>query len=144
MSAAAYPRAGTVLRAVYDAMHARWCGPDCSPSCTEWRPDTDEMKAAIAAVRAFDAAQNDAKFAAALAAEVGPAPATDRTIDGHPVEWRLPTRRSRAAHAFVHGPGQGDASLCGLVLTGSEGDVFALTPLCRVCLSRVTKADDDA
>ena len=41
------PKAGTLERAVFDAMHERWCGPNCSPSCREWHPDRMEIKAAI-------------------------------------------------------------------------------------------------
>lgn len=52
------PRAGTVGRAVWDAMHARWCGPKCEPSCKEWKPDLAEQQAAIRAVRAFGRAHH--------------------------------------------------------------------------------------
>lgn len=48
------PRAGTVKRAVFDAMHATWCGPTCPPSCREWHPTDAEIDAAIKAVRDFD------------------------------------------------------------------------------------------
>lgn len=51
------PRSGTVQRAVWDAMHATWCGPDCLPSCTQWNPSLNEQQAAIEAVRAFDGAE---------------------------------------------------------------------------------------
>lgn len=53
-----YPRAGTVQRAVWDAMHATWCGTDCpgGPGCREWHPSEREQQAAIDAVRAFDGA----------------------------------------------------------------------------------------
>lgn len=53
------PRAGTVERAVWDAMHAVWCGPDCEPTCRQWAPNRREQIAAIAAVRAFDAADHE-------------------------------------------------------------------------------------
>lgn len=62
-----YPRAGTVERAVHDAMHAVWCGDACpnGPGCTEWAPSTAQTKAAVKAVRDFD----DARFREALAKE---------------------------------------------------------------------------
>lgn len=47
------PKAGTLRRAVFEAMHARWCGPECPPSCREWHPDQVEQDAAIAAVRGW-------------------------------------------------------------------------------------------
>jgi hypothetical protein len=51
------PRAGTVLRAAWDAAHAVWCGPECpnGPSCVQWHPDTRELRAVIDAVRQYDA-----------------------------------------------------------------------------------------
>jgi hypothetical protein len=61
------PRTGTLQRAVFDAMHAACCGPDCPPSCREWRPNKPEQDAAIAAVRRWD----DERFAAFLARERG-------------------------------------------------------------------------
>lgn len=52
-----FPLAGTVQRAVWDAMHAVWCGPGCNvgPGCTAWHPDRREQQAAIDAVHTFDA-----------------------------------------------------------------------------------------
>lgn len=49
------PRAGTVERAVWDAEHAVWCGTDCAPSCREWHPDLRAIRAAVTAVRGYDA-----------------------------------------------------------------------------------------
>lgn len=51
------PRAGTVQRAVWNAMHRTWCGPDCpnGPGCRVWNPSERDQQAAIDAVRAFDA-----------------------------------------------------------------------------------------
>lgn len=53
MAARRIPRAGSLRRAVYDAMHARWCGPDCPPSCQAWSPDLAEQQAAIHAVQQY-------------------------------------------------------------------------------------------
>jgi hypothetical protein len=50
------PKAGTVERAAWDAMHAVWCGPECETSCRQWHPDRREIRAAIAAVREYDRA----------------------------------------------------------------------------------------
>ena len=43
------PDAGSPLRAAYDAMHANWCGHDCSPGCRSWDPDPEGLQAAIIA-----------------------------------------------------------------------------------------------
>lgn len=66
--AATTPRKGTVLRAVFDAEHARWCGPDCPPSCREWHPDLKAMRAGIDAVRQFDLDKLNAIYAREMAA----------------------------------------------------------------------------
>jgi hypothetical protein len=55
VSAERRPNSKTVRRAVWDAMHERWCGPGCDPNCTEWAPDLAAIDAAIAAVRKYDA-----------------------------------------------------------------------------------------
>lgn len=64
---------------------------------------------------------------------------TEGSVDEALVEWLWPRGRNRTktAHAFIPGPGTGDAALCGAILAGKHGPIFENDKLCLNCTRQI-------
>lgn len=82
------PRKGSLLRRIFDAAHARWCGPECPSSCREWHPDLEELRAIARTV------EPSAEYVRSLEAFVA-------KVAQHPTEHRWEARAVLDARPIV-------------------------------------------